>query len=262
MSEKAKQPNPQKEIKLDKKREKKHVSIEKKIDRENAAYEKKTNTLKTKYSSKIDSAKTIEKKNHLEGQKNDALRKLDSKHSRKVEKLKRSDIILRDRYQAYVHPNDLQKDMMRYHRNSLGHSLCFLAIAVGALGFCFTYSHLSVCDFSTGVDIIFNIIFMLVTFLTAEKVKVYNVKSSFAAMILGVLEILHFVWYTIPTYSNTAVQMPAWVFIATLVCYIIGGISLLFVGVTNYYRGTILKKYLKEQAATDYSAALELKGGK
>ena len=252
-----------KEEKLNKKRDSKHVKVQKRLDNADTQYQKSIAETRTKYESKIAACEGNEElKQKTTLAMNDALRKLDTKYSRKVQKIKQSDKILYDRFQGYINPNDIQKDMMRYRRNKLGYWLCFLAIGLDALGFCFTYSHLSKVELSTGIDIIYSIIFLLVTFITSERVKIYSVKSSYVAMVLGVLEIVHFFWYTTPVYADPSVAMPTWSYLATLVCYVIGGVFLLFTGFTNLYRGTILKKYLKEQAATDYSAALELKGGK
>ena len=86
---------------------------------------------------------------------------------------------------SYFKPQETQVDMLRYRTHKMGYMLCFLAIICDCVGFAFIYSTITAVDVFNGLDIIFNILFMLFTFLVAEQVKVYNVKASYAALVLG-----------------------------------------------------------------------------
>lgn len=157
---------------------------------------------------------------------------------------------------AYFIPNEEQKDMLRYQPHKSAYWLCMFAILLDCLGFCFVYSTLENVEWTTGVDIIFNILFLLVTFVTAENIKVYNKTASYIGIIIGALEIGHFFWYSLPLY--TAGDILTWVMVGDLVCFIAAGAFLLIAGIANFYKSTALNNYLHKIAETDASARLEL----
>ena len=157
---------------------------------------------------------------------------------------------------SYFKPQETQVDMLRYRTHKMGYMLCFLAIICDCVGFAFIYSTITAVDVFNGLDIIFNILFMLFTFLVAEQVKVYNVKASYAALVLGGLEIGHLFWY--PTVLFAAGNLSNSVYVLNVRCMITAGASLIIAGIANLFRGTILHNYLNELAKTDESAKLEL----
>ena len=157
---------------------------------------------------------------------------------------------------SYFKPQETQVDMLRYRTHKMGYMLCFLAIICDCVGFAFIYSTITAVDVFNGLDIIFNILFMLFTFLVAEQVKVYNVKASYAALVLGGLEIGHLFWY--PTVLFAAGNLSNSVYVLNVICMITAGASLIIAGIANLFRGTILHNYLNALAQTDESAKLEL----
>ncbi len=166
--------------------------------------------------------------------------------------------------QAYFKPTDVQKDILRYKSNSLARSFCFIAIICNCLAFLFVYSTMSKVSYLTGIDIVFNILFMLFTFLTAEKIKVYNKNASFAALGLGLLEITHYFWYILIIYTQEG-SIEAWVNYADLILMMVSGGLLIVAAIANYFRSSILENYLNTLAETDATAKLDLlskKGGK
>ena len=105
---------------------------------------------------------------------------------------------------------------------------------------------------------------MLFTFLTAEKIKVYNKNSSFAALGLGLLEITHYFWYILIIYTQEG-SIEAWVNYADLILMMVSGGLLIVAAIANYFRSSILENYLNTLAETDATAKLDLlskKGGK
>ena len=166
--------------------------------------------------------------------------------------------------QAYFKPTDIQKDILRYKSNTLARSFCFLAIICNCLAFLFVYSTMTKVSYLTGIDIVYNILFMLFTFLTAEKIKVYNKNSSYAAFGLGLLEIAHYFWYILIIYTQEG-SIEAWVNFADLILMMVSGGLLIVAAVANYFRSSILENYLNTLAETDATAKLDLlskKGGK
>ena len=157
----------------------------------------------------------------------------------------------------YFKPVDIQKDMLRYKNNKLGRYLCFIAIFCNCLAFSFIYSHISNCTFTTGMDIVYNIVMLLLTFLVAESVKVYKINASYFAVLLSAINLGHMFWYLMPLNSASGLTV-GWAFGSCVILYIISVASLFIAGVSNFYRGTILQRYLKELAENDEAARLEL----
>jgi len=178
-------------------------------------------------------------------------------NSKNISEEKNKSYTIADKLQAYFKPTDIQKDILRYKSNSFARSLCFLAILCNCLGFCFVYSTMTKVTFITGVDIVYNILFLLMTFLTAEQIKVYNKKASIYALLLGVLSIAHYFWYILPLYTSEAIL--SWVMVADLILFISAGAMLIISAIANFFRSSILYNYLKEASKTESAAALELK---
>lgn len=166
--------------------------------------------------------------------------------------------------QAYFKPTDIQKDILRYKSNGLARSFCFLAIICNCLAFLFVYSTMTKVSYLTGIDIVYNILFMLFTFLTAEKIKVYSKNATYAALALGVAEITHYFWYILIIYTQEG-TIEAWVNFSDLILMMVSGGLLIVAAVANYFRSSILENYLNTLAKTDATAKLDLlnkKGGK
>lgn len=176
-------------------------------------------------------------------------------NAKKIKKPKVKKHTVRNKLKAYFNPNDVQKDMLRYQNHKFAYTLCMFAILLNCLGFCFVYSTLVDVIWTTGIDIIFNILFLLATFLVAENIKVYSQKASYLAMLLGVLEIGHFFWYSLPLILSESID--PWVFYGDLVCFISSGTFLIIAGVANFFKSKTLYKHLQELSKNDDTAKRE-----
>jgi len=150
-----------------------------------------------------------------------------------------------------------QLDMLRYRNHKFAYFMCLLAIVANCLGMCFAYSTLNQYQvtFATGIDIIYNIVFMLFTFITAETIKVYSKKASYYAIVLGLAQIGHFFWYSMVLHN--AGEMLDWVFFGDMVLFFASGLFLIAAGIVNIFKSTALFNYLKELSETDAAAKLE-----
>jgi len=95
----------------------------------------------------------------------------------------------------------IRRDRMRFVKNSLCANLAIIAIVFDVLYFINIYeadvTH-TVGNFyyqyRIGVSIIYNILFLLATFLSSEGIKNYKREYAFALIVLGVLQIVRIFW--------------------------------------------------------------------
>lgn len=87
----------------------------------------------------------------------------------------------------------IKKDRLRFTKNKLSANLTYLAIVVNALYFVSIYSS----DVGTyyykwiiGVSVLYNLVFMLVSFLASEGVKSYKLGYGYALIALGIGQIV------------------------------------------------------------------------
>ena len=91
----------------------------------------------------------------------------------------------------------IKNDIMRYKKNKMGANLALGAIACDCLSFMFLYSVVGTDYYSTwaiAFDVIFNLVFLLATFLVSEQVKNYNSKLVILQLILGACQIGRIFW--------------------------------------------------------------------
>lgn len=90
---------------------------------------------------------------------------------------------------------EIKTDIMRYKTNGASFWLCMLSIVFNVVMFLVIYTKKAcTSDYELGMDLLVNVLFMLAAFLLAEKTKAYSKSAGFAAMGLGVLEILRIFW--------------------------------------------------------------------
>lgn len=83
----------------------------------------------------------------------------------------------------------IRKDRLRFTKNTLSANLTLLAIVFNALYFVSIYQSdvgLYYYTYIIGISVIYNLLFMLTAFLSAEGVKAYKIGYSFALLVIGI----------------------------------------------------------------------------
>ncbi len=148
----------------------------------------------------------------------------------------------------------IQKDRMRYIKNKLSSNLCLLAILLDVFFFVSIYKS----DVSTyyyniliGGSIIYNLLFMLLAFLSSEGVKEYSESYSYIMIALGVMQFVRI--FIIPMKAHSAVVtiqqterivMENGQFIRCLIYLILSGVCLIFGALVGIKRSRTLKAYV------------------
>ena len=99
----------------------------------------------------------------------------------------------------------IQRDRMRFVKNSLSSSLCYLGILFNVFYFVLLYqSDVGNYYYSIqiGASIVYNLLFLLVVFLASEEVKNYNKSYSYILIGAGVMQIVRM--FVIPAAAHAA----------------------------------------------------------
>lgn len=149
----------------------------------------------------------------------------------------------------------IQRDRMRFIKNSLSSNLAILGILFDVFYFVSIYKS----DVDTyyyniliGASIVYNLVFMLAVFLSSEGVKNYKKNYSYLLAAIGVLQIVRI--FIIPMRAHaattmvngeTVVVMQDGQFIRVLAYLIASGACLVASAVVNFIRCNELEAHLK-----------------
>lgn len=87
----------------------------------------------------------------------------------------------------------IKKDRLRFTKNKLSSNLTLLAILLNALYFvCIYKSDVGsyYYQYIIGISVVYNLLFMLIAFLSSEGVKSYKLNYSFVLVLLGIGQII------------------------------------------------------------------------
>ena len=151
----------------------------------------------------------------------------------------------------------IKKDRLRYTKNKLSANLAYLAILFDVLYFVSIYSSdvdKYYYNLTIGCSVLYNLVFLLVAFLSSEGVKSYKLNYSWAIMAVGVLQFARI--FGIPRMAHSAVTTVDGVealvmgngqYTYVIVCLIISGVACIASGIAGVYKTTVLTNYLKEK---------------
>ena len=148
----------------------------------------------------------------------------------------------------------IQLDRMRYIKNTASSRLCYLAILLDVLYFVSIYkSDVGSWYYQilVGGSIVYNLLFMLITFLASEGVKNYQANYSNVLYVLGILQVARI--FILPMQAHSAVVTVGGVetvvmgnaqFIRVIV-YLVGSAACLIIAaVINQRKSRALNRHL------------------
>ena len=156
----------------------------------------------------------------------------------------------------------IQRDRMRFVKNSMCANLCYLGLLFDVFYFVLLYRSDVGTYFYTiqiGASIVYNLLFLLIVFLSSEEVKNYNKTYSYVLLAAGVMQIVRI--FVIPMNAHSAtifvngedvLAMPDAKFIRCVIYLIISAACLIVSAVVNMIRCNTLEahnKYLESQKA-------------
>ena len=150
---------------------------------------------------------------------------------------------------------NIKADKMRYQKNSSAYGLVLLSLVSGMIGL-FTLINYDqfltvgtnmrvVPNLRVGIEIMLGIIMMLMTFLGAEKIKIYEPKWSFYGIfILAGLNVFRI--FNLPIYAKSQGWIPTGTMVAVMIYYAVTAGLLIVAGVISTRKVIILRKHMKE----------------
>lgn len=136
-------------------------------------------------------------------------------------------------------------ERMRYQTESVSYALCLLGLVANVCYFLHMFRNNSLSQtWVIGVDVIYNIVFMLITFLAAENAKRYRLKWSYGIAAIGLLQIVRI--FILPLNYYNSGQLTQEKFIYAIVYLSASALLLIAGAVVCYIKSDILLKYLKE----------------
>ena len=102
--------------------------------------------------------------------------------------------------------NLIKKDRMRFTKNTLSSTLCYLAILFNVLYFANVYStdvgnyYYSI---KIGMSVVYNLLFLLFTFLCSEGVKNYSKVYSIVLLCIGAMQVVRI--FDIPMKAHSTI---------------------------------------------------------
>ena len=152
-------------------------------------------------------------------------------------------------------PKIIKKDRLRYTKNSLSSTLAILAIVFNVLYFVSIYSsdiNQYYYNYNIGLSVVYNLLFLLFTFLCSEGIKNYKNSYAFGVIVLGLLQIVRI--FEIPTKAHNAVEVVEGVeqlvmsdgqFVFVVIMLSLSCVAAIASGVIGIYKTTVLRAYNK-----------------
>lgn len=149
----------------------------------------------------------------------------------------------------------IQRDRMRFIKNSLSSNLAILGILANVFYFVSIYkSDVGTYYYSyiIGISIVYNLIFMLAVFLSSEGVKNYKRNYSYLLAAVGVIQIVRIFIIPVDAHRTTVdlngqsvLVMQNAQFTRVLIYLIISAVCLVSSAVVNFIRCNELEAHLK-----------------
>lgn len=149
----------------------------------------------------------------------------------------------------------IQRDRMRFIKNSLSANLALLGIIFDVFYFVSIYqSDVDVYYYNIliGASIVYNLVFMLAVFLSSEGVKNYKKNYSYVLAVVGVIQFARI--FIIPMRAHSAailigeeeiVVMQNGQFMYVTVCLVLSGVCLIASSAVNYIKCRELSEHLE-----------------
>ena len=158
----------------------------------------------------------------------------------------------------------IQRDRMRFVKNSMCANLCYLGLLFDVFYFVLLYRRDEAAPYyytiQIGASIVYNLLFLLIVFLSSEGVKNYGKSYSYILLVAGVMQIVRI--FVIPWNAHSTPIDPEDVqslmvmtdahFLRCTVYLIISAVCLIVSAVVNIMRCNTLEahnKYLESQKA-------------
>lgn len=155
----------------------------------------------------------------------------------------------------------IKSDILRYKKNKLASSLALIGLACGCIYFLILYSQVKNGNYYytwwIAFDVIYNLFFMLFTFLFSEQVKEYDRSFFPLQMVVGVFQIGRIFW--LPLCGLLAKAITVGTMVGMAVFLGLSGACIIASGIIGFLRSIEVEKFNKkvENGEVDIDATLK-----
>ena len=152
--------------------------------------------------------------------------------------------------------SDVKKDRLRYTKNKLSSTFAILAIVFDALYFISLYSSDVGKYFYTyiiGASIVYNLLFLLCTFLSSEGVKSYKLSYAILLIVVGALQVVRIFYIPMNAHTTmvtvgteTMLAMSDGQFTRVVIYLILSAVACIAGGVIGIIKTLTLENYKKQ----------------
>lgn len=152
----------------------------------------------------------------------------------------------------------IKRDRMRFTKNSLSSSLALLALVFNVFYFVSLYriNYSYYYTWKIGLSILFNLVFMLIVFLSSEGVKNYKLSYSVILIVVGAAQLLRITYIPQTAHGmligDGVTAMTDAQFIRAVVFLCVSAALLILSGIVGVIRSRMLHDYKK--TLTEHSA--------
>lgn len=152
---------------------------------------------------------------------------------------------------------EIKKDRLRYTKNKTSANLTYLAIVFDVLYFISIYSS-DVNNYyytiTIGVSVVYNLMFLLIAFLSSEGLKNYKLSYAYTIIAVGIMQMVRILGIpknaheTLTTVDGVDILVMAdKQYMYVIVCLLVSAACAIAAGIIGIYKSTTLTKYMKEK---------------
>lgn len=148
-------------------------------------------------------------------------------------------------------------ERMRYKNDSVSFLLCMLGLVFNVIQFILIYANCYLQTmtgkegfgyYTIGLDILYNIVFMLVVFYAAEELKTYHIGWTIATLIIGIFQLVRIGGFPTSILENGFYDDK--LFHTIEIYYILSAVCFFIATAVSFTKSTLLKSFLKKNKIT------------
>ena len=152
---------------------------------------------------------------------------------------------------------EIKKDRLLYTQNKISSNLTYLGIVFGVLYFVSIYQsdvNNYYYTFNIGLSVIYNLMFLLIAFLSSEGLKNYKISYAYLVIAVGIMQIVR-IWgipmdahKTLTTVEGVVrLVMEDGQFQYCCIMLIVSAVCCILAGVIGIYKTVMLNNYKREK---------------
>lgn len=135
-------------------------------------------------------------------------------------------------------------EKMKYKKNSLPYGLVLLGLVMDVFYFIALYKNNSTYyyELKIGLSILYNLIFMLIVFLSAENIKNYHISFSIVVIVVGIFQIARIFYLPLIAHNDGELSDPH--FIKLIIYLVTSAVFLISGGIISVVKSKLLHNFV------------------